>query len=56
MQEKKDEVLKKIKGLYKDANLQENERLKIIFKEIMEDPYYKENMLYYFKQFLVDRY
>ena len=57
MQEKKkEEVLNKLKALYKEANQEEQERLHEIFKDITEDKYYKENMIYYFKQFLLERY
>ena len=56
MQEKKDEVIDKLKALYKKANLGEKKRLNEIFKEITEDKYYKENMVHYFKQFLTERY
>ena len=56
MQEKKDEVLDKLKALYKEANLEEKTRLHEVFKEITEDKYYKENMIHYFKQFLTERY
>lgn len=56
MKEKKDETLEKLKALYKEANLSEKKRLKEIFSDITKDPYYKENMTHYFKQFLLERY
>lgn len=55
-EEKKHEVIKNVKKIFEQANREENKRLKEIFQEVVKDPYYKENMLYYFKQFLTEKY
>ncbi len=55
-EERKNEVIKNVKKIFEQANREENKRLKEIFKEVIKDPHYKENMLYYFKQFLTEKY
>ncbi len=50
------QTLERIKDLYKDKNISDKENIFQIFAEILEDPYYKENMSHYFRKFLTDRY
>jgi hypothetical protein len=52
----KQEVLKNAKKIFEQVDREERQRLNAVFKEILEDPYYKENMLYYFKEFLAEKY
>lgn len=50
------QTLGRIKELYKDQNIEEKENIYKVFAEILEDPYYKENMSHYFRKFLTDKY
>jgi hypothetical protein len=50
------QTLGRIKELYKDKNIDEKENIYKVFAEILEDPYYKENMSHYFRKFLTDKY
>lgn len=50
------QTLGRIKELYKDKNIEEKENIYKVFAEILEDPYYKENMQHYFRKFLTDKY
>ena len=56
MEDKKLEITEKLKALYRAANLNEKTRLKEILKVVSKDPNYKDNMVHYFKQFLLERY
>lgn len=55
-EKKKQDVIKNLKKFFEDNEREETKRLNGIFKEIIKDPYYKENMIYYFKQFLSEKY
>ena len=49
-------TLGRIKEIYKDGYTEENKEIFTTFAEILEDPYYKENMSYYFQKFLTENY
>ena len=49
-------TLGRIKNLYKDKNIDDKEDIYRVFAEILEDPFYKENMSHYFRKFLTDKY
>lgn len=53
---KKQDAIKKLKNFFEENDREETKRLNAIFKEILQDPYYKENMTYYFRQFLSEKY
>ena len=49
-------TLERIKEMYRKQDKPDREHLYRVFAEILEDPYYKENMTYYFRRFLTDKY
>jgi hypothetical protein len=49
-------TLGRIKSMYKDKDISQKENIYKVFAEILEDPYYKENLNHYFRKFLSDRY
>ncbi len=49
-------TLSRIKEIYKDGYTDDKSEIFTTLAEILEDPYYKENMTYYFQKFLTERY
>ena len=49
-------TLERIKTMYKDRDISDKEDIYKVFAEILEDPYYKENLGHYFGKFLTENY
>lgn len=50
------QTLARIKDLYQEQESSKNEDIHRVFAEILEDPFYKDNMCHYFQKFLTDSY
>tara|TARA_B100001989_G_scaffold243957_1_gene212186 strand:- start:197 stop:388 length:192 start_codon:yes stop_codon:yes gene_type:complete len=50
------QTLGRIKSLYVDQSVEEKEDIYRVFAEILEDPFYKDNMSHYFQKFLTEKY